>query len=264
MTTGIGRLKVTKLIASLVVRNEVSRYLEPCIASLLEYCDEVRVLDDGSVDGTEEVLLGVDGVEVLLSPSSTFYQHEGQTRQRLLEHTLEGNPTHILAIDADEMVSSGTAVRDAVSGDGDVWTLKMTEIWAANESSLYVRTDRQWSPRPVPILYRVPDNGDLRILDRQLACGREPVQIRQHRRPIHLDVQVLHFGWTNPEQRELRYARYTEHDGGAFHASAHLLSILDGKEILKREDWPEGLLGHRHAILQRSGFIPSDSTILGG
>jgi glycosyltransferase involved in cell wall biosynthesis len=45
-----------KLIASLIVRNELKRYLEPCVAHLLEFCDEIRVLDDRSDDGTREWL----------------------------------------------------------------------------------------------------------------------------------------------------------------------------------------------------------------
>lgn len=248
-----------KLVASMVVRNELGRYLEESLSSLLEFCDEVVVFDDRSDDGTSDYLLSLlkKNVRVFLNENGqTFFEHEGAIRQRLLNATLAYRPTHILAIDADEFISDGKALRAAVSGDGQVWTLQMTEIWTVSETSLYVRIDRQWGPRPVPVLYKVLPNQNLRILNRALACGREPVQIRQTRNPTRLPIQILHFGWTNPTQREDRYARYQVHDGGRFHANAHLLSILDGHEVLEKQPWPDQLLDRKPAILRHAGYDP--------
>lgn len=246
-----------KLVASLIVaEGEQNRYLDICLAALGEFCDEVRVVIDADCDSSVmEAFSWQDHrhCAVLCGPKVRFYQHEGRARQRLLDWTLEAEPTHILAIDADEFISDGQKLRQAVSRDGNVWTLDMTEIWGAMPNGLKVRVDRQWRPRSVPILYRVPDDpSSLKILDRALACGREPVQIRQYRNPTRLDISILHFGWAKESERQQRYDRYVEHDGGEFHASAHLLSILDGREVLKQQPWPSDLAKYKSALLERS------------
>ena len=43
-----------KLAASLILRNERARYLDACLSSLLEFCDDICVVDDGSTDGWHE------------------------------------------------------------------------------------------------------------------------------------------------------------------------------------------------------------------
>lgn len=247
---------MVRLAASMVVRNELNRYLKPCIEHLLSFCDVIAVVDDSSDDGTCEYLCDLDDRVVLDAGKwnePTFYTHEGEIRQYLLQHTFAQNPTHVLHIDADEFISDGHQLRERLSHGGPVWTLQMTEIWGADKNGLKVRVDRQWKPRPVPILYQVPPNpNDLRIMDRALACGREPVEIRRHRNPDRLEIEILHFGWANASERKQRYARYQQHDGGQFHANAHLLSIMDGREHLKNHPWPSGLAAWKSKILKQT------------
>ncbi len=81
-----------------------------------------------------------------------------------------------------------------------------------------------------------------RILDRALACGREPMWVRGVRaQPT--GTSVFHFGWANPATRQERYDRYAQADGGKFHASRHLDSILwnDRRVRLTWKKWPVGL-----------------------
>ena len=58
-------------------------------------------------------------------------------------------------------------------------------------------------------------------------------------------VSFFHFGWACVADRQARYDRYVEHDGGAFHASRHLQSIMwpdDHPRIgFCRSPWPAGL-----------------------
>lgn len=270
-----------KLAASLIVKNELGRYLQPCLDHLLEFCDEIRIVDDGSTDGT----LGhvgsawTRGRVFAAAGSSTFYEHEGRARQALLDYTLSGNPTHILAIDADEFVSEPIAIRSALNAaataperpvarhqrrrqrfTGSAWTLTMEEVWEADEQELRIRHDGGWKPHPVPILWKVPDGGvpqadrQWRIQDKALACGREPLAIRHVARFAKpAGSMILHFGWARQSEREARYERYVEHDGGNFHARRHLDSIMWTRErvVLRARSWPHALRPFKDEILER-------------
>lgn len=245
-----------RLVASLIVRNELGRYLAPCVESLLEFCDEVCVLDDGSEDGTYAWLANRPRVRVSAPRDPLFFTHEGRARQALLTWTLRHDPTHVLAVDADELVTDGPLIREALEArpDVDAWTVCMEEVWRARDDGLAVRIDGGWRPHPVPVLWRVPERTrGLRIADRQLACGREPEQVR--RLPAGcIDASILHFGWANRAERQARYDRYAVADGGRFHASQHLRSILwpDARVRTIPRPWPTVLEPYRATILARA------------
>lgn len=242
----------------MVGQGEIDRYLRVTVPALLEFCDEVRVVCEAT-DESCGWLQAHDRVVVDDAEPGSFFVHEGRARQRLLDFTLAGKPTHILAVDADEIVTDGQAVRSACElnqGVG-VWTLGIQEVWKADAGSLWLRCDGGWDMQArAPVLYRAPRVGGRlwRIPDRQLACGREPVAVRQVAgRAIRLPVELLHFGWTNVDERAARYQRYVDHDGGRFHARQHLDSIMwpDRKVRLARRDWPAGV--DREVLLARIG-----------
>lgn len=250
--------EAVKLAASLVVRNELGRYLEPCIGHLLEFCDIVAIRDDGSTDGfpaASAAYRSDSRVHVQLPTlEPQFFKHEGATRQGLLDFTLSMGPTHVLAIDADEFVTDGAALRRACEAGHRVVKLEMIEVWEASPGHLCVRVDGGWRPHGVHAVWAVPGrmDGRWRIADRALACGRVPMAVdRAHAAPCA--AEILHFGWANESERVARHARYVTHDGGRFHRSAHLDSILapcSGVE-LERMGWPDGLSGWRDAILAK-------------
>ena len=250
-----------KLVASLITRNEAGRFLEPCIKALLEFCDEIRVIDDNSTDGSAELMEGM-GVQVMRNERSVFYEHEGRARQTLLEWTMEGEPTVVLSIDADEFVDDGPALRKILEkpNASGVWALQMQEIWKADAQRLSVRQDGGWKEHPVGVVYWVPPdratNRQIRrnwvIPDRALACGRVPHIVGVWGRLNKPTVgNLLHFGWTCEADRDARYQRYVVHDGGVHHNSDHLTSIMfdDSKVELTRRKWPKGI--DKAALLKR-------------
>lgn len=249
-----------KLTASLIVHDELSRYLEPCIGGLLEFCDEVRVLDDASRDGWDEYLADAWGragrrVLALREDEPGFFTHEGRARQRLLDWTLAGEPTHVLALDADEFIADGAALRRACTDDLDVWACCMQEVWNADGAGLDLRQDGGWAETDVPVLWRPAALQAPRIADRALACGRVPEGVSRLRGG-HTCTAILHFGWANRAERAARHERYAVADGGRYHARAHLDSILlpDDRVTLNRVPWPAGIAPHRaEAILDHAG-----------
>lgn len=215
-----------KLLAYMPVHNELDRYLVPCLESLLEFCDEVAVWDDGSDDGTHEALEDLFGREDRLrfhvSGERAFFNHEGQLRQRALDWAVQTNPTHVLAIDADELVLEGQKLREQLN-QGRAWSLCMREVWKARENTLEIRQDGGWCEHPVPILWR--NVGRLPISNRKLASGRTPAAISTLR-PRFTDVAIYHFGWANKHDRQARYQRYVKHDNGRYHRNSHIQSIM--------------------------------------
>ncbi len=233
------------LAASVPVKNELGRYLQPCIASLREFCDIICVLDDGSTDRTGEWLDDNQDDQLLVkhidSEAGFFAGHEGRKRQALLGFTLEQGSDWVLAVDADEFVANWQQVRHFIHQPRPLGSLVMEEVWKADDK-LHIRQDGGWRQHAVPILWNTKASPVWTIQDRALACGREPEQIRGMRaRPTGADV--LHFGWADEQNRQVRYQRYVEADNGKFHNRRHLDSILwaDDKVQLSTRPWPPGL-----------------------
>ncbi len=232
------------LAASLIVHNERARYLEPCIEHLLTFVDQVCIVDDDSTDGTEEWLASLDDERIkVVKTLQTFFIHEGRARGRLIDWTLSHEPSHVLSIDADEFVSDGDALRARLEADPDypAWQLDIEEVWTANQH-LYTRQDGGWRTHGLACVWKAPGPGEqFTMMDRKLACRRVPEQVlKQRSKPT--GVSLLHFGWANPAERQQRYDRYAKHDGGRFHASAHLRSIMwpPARIKLRQRPWPEG------------------------
>lgn len=255
-----------KLAAMMVVKDEVWRYLQPCLDHLLEFCDAVCILDDGSTDEFREIdWAPPNGVHILRQSESTFYQHEGNTRQTLLDWTMMASPTHVLAIDADEFVADGQALRQALGQPSPrgVWRLNMQEVWGASDDAIILRQDGGWKEHGIGIAFWVPpDHFTNRVLrrhwripDRALACGRVPITVamnsnRTFEPPV---TDILHFGWACERDRQARYARYVEHDGGRHHAGSHLESIMwaDSRVNLTSRSWPDGLASVQQRLVER-------------
>lgn len=244
-----------KLVASLMVGpGEEDRYLSTCIEHLNEFCDEIRVRWEGDQGTNWEPGDAFPNLHILNAEPS-FFQHEGRARQQLLDFTLQAKPDIILAVDADEFVTDGPGLRTFLEGSrANVFTLSVQEVWKAEPDQIGIRIDGGWRPSEAPILYRVPVRQRLRINDRALACGREPVQIRNTRHRQHTGHSLLHFGWTNEADRQARYERYAVNDGGRYHRNTHIESIMfpDDKVKLTWKGWDGVAPEYREPLMERA------------
>jgi len=253
-----------RLVASVVVRNEMSRYLALTIPHMFTYCDEVCVLDDASTDGSAD-WLEANGCKVLRQAASTFYVHEGRTRDALLNWTLAHEPTHVIAIDADEFITDGKKLRTALeTSDCPTFQVDISEVWKCDTNQLWTREDGGWRTHPVTFVWRVPETRTVEwwIRDAALACGRTPQMVEEYERldcTDETEVGLLHFGWANADEREQRYQRYVEHDGGRFHSRTHLDSIMWPDQIcgLRETPWPKTLAPRlRDKIVRATNGMP--------
>lgn len=253
-----------KIVAAMNVRNELGRYLAPMVSSLLVGVDELRVQDDGSDDGTFEWLeeCGPE-VQVRRNVGLRWDENEGELHQSLLDWTLEARPTHVLAIDADEIVPEIHLLRERLAEfpHSRAFTLNMVEIWRRDVFPWLLRRDGGWRPHPVAIAWRVPrglreSKGEWAIWGRKLAGGRVPRKIRSDQRAnaaADLGLDILHLGWSDPDERKARHRRYVELDGGRYHAGAHLDSIMLPDSRCDLEPY-EGTLGvHRYLTEHLAG-----------
>jgi hypothetical protein len=252
-----------KIAASLILRNEAHRYLEPCIAHLLEFVDEVCVFDNGSTDGWEQTLRpgwGAEGSRVIVwydgaadSQMGSLFVNHAARRQRLLDLTLTRKPTWIVAIDADEFIADGAQLRHACETEQtDTLAVCLQEVWNAHDERLDIRQDGGWQERDVALVWR-PERirPPLQIVDRGPATGRTPEALNAARSHGHTCTALLHFGWANRAERADRHERYVVADGGRFHASAHLDSIMwpDERVAVQGQQWPSSLEPVRAQIL---------------
>lgn len=253
-----------KLTASLIVYNELNRYLRQSLPALLSYCDHVCVWSDGSTDGTtrylKEVALTTDKLHVKLASKNEMFKHEGQARQRLLEWTVDVvDDGYLLAIDADEFVAQPTLLTSVLTRyDGvPVVSLEIAEVWNVNKNLIFTREDGGWHAHNVPVIWRIPSKYELHeweIQNRALACGRVPLRVHGFQ-AVTADIQLLHFGWTNKAEREKRFQRYDKIDQGNFHAKAHLDSILypDSQIITQSRLWSSDMESLKAEILKSAG-----------
>jgi hypothetical protein len=228
---------------------EQDRYLAPFLDHLLDFCDEVRV----RCEDTEILFDPALAVEVMYAKPS-FFNHEGNARQQLLEHAMRGLPTHLLAIDADEFVGDGQKLRAAMEAGGQngVWKLEMTEVWGADKDALHVRMDGKWPPRPIGIAFEVPQDHHVnrqkrrhwRLPPSAAASGRVPIltQAASNRTSVPPTTSVLHFGWACKADRVARHARYANAEGFG-HDNRHIASIMfsDAQVQTKPIPWPPSL-----------------------
>jgi glycosyltransferase involved in cell wall biosynthesis len=235
-----------KLVASAIVRNEAGRYLETWLRHLLTFCDEVRLLDDGSSDETVEIALAYEPeVKITARAGRSFLSYESEARNELLRWTMGAEPSYVLSIDADEFIGDAGMVREAALSGAPVCALWMREVWKVSGDELGLRVDGQWGDRRCPLLWQAPDRlrgGRWQIPRRRLACGREPLAVRSQK-GVDTGVGIYHFGWTREADRVARADRYFQHDRGRFHADKHLQSILwpDTQVRLRWVPWPPSI-----------------------
>ncbi len=238
-----------RLVAYMVAAPlECDRYLRLAVESLSEFCDAVRVWGDGGVDEIREALRGTPA-DVQGSAQSGFWQHEGRTRQLALEWALAASPDYVVAVDADEFVADGQALRAALEKHEavvEVSALCMQEVWAANPGSLTVRMDGGWKPHPIPIVWK-PQPG-WNIPNRPHASGRTPSQVLSRWDRSFCPTEILHFGYTCKAERQARYQRYAD-TAGFGHAARHVRSIMDETVSECVQPWSEGLRPHAANIL---------------
>jgi hypothetical protein len=196
-----------------VVRDEAD-IIEATISRMLREVDHVLVADNGSVDGTAEILRSLDGVTVLVDPDPDFLVDQQQARRTtaLASLAAQRGADWVVPFDADEVwVAFDGRIGDVL--DDLPQSVRVVRAEMVN----HVVTDRDppGPDLPARLVYRLPRFHDLP----KVACRTDPglwimngnhrVTYRGVALPRRVDglLRVHHFPFRSAEQfvRKIRF-----------------------------------------------------------
>lgn len=241
----------TRILGSIVARNEVGRYLGDVIGWHLEFLDGVHLYDDQSDDGTVDVASRAGAVvDVRSDDVRPFLEHEGEFRQaawQSFEVDMQPLPGDwVLSIDADEFFCSPDAQeRDALellksfarSQDANATRVRIDEVFDVIAGVPQKRVDGFWAQISAPRMFRYESGG--RFANRRMGCGSSPTYVA----PVDataLACGILHYGYAHSEDRLEKHHRYSSivHHG---HNTRHIDSILKPATLqpVGGDRWPD-------------------------
>jgi glycosyltransferase involved in cell wall biosynthesis len=224
------------LVAGMIVRNEADRHLRPVLKRISEFCDNIVVVDDRSDDNTIDVCMEYTK-NVYRMGEQTFSKDESVLRKALLYHLQEVNPSHVLIIDADELISKEdfefVVQRLKMEPFYDWYGLQFYHAWKddPDNDKVYYRDDKLWKPNWGPRLFFWKGSGF--IQERKMGCSPTPSYVVESLNGLHVPVKILHLGYLQGKDKTAKFKRYTELDGGRYHNKAHINSIIDEDVVLK-------------------------------
>jgi Glycosyl transferase family 2 len=223
-------LESPKLTLSMVVHNEANRWLRDALRAHLPFLNEAVVIDDASTDETADVVQReLEGLPLRLIRNRTSrFANEIELRQQQWEEALASNPDWILNLDADEILEprASVVIPELVKQtDYAVFGFALYDFW----NSTHYREDDWWRAHavPRPFLTRYTPDFRYRWNDTPQHCGRMPANVLELNSAA-VDLRVKHMGWSKPEERERKHARYQALDPEArFGVREQYDSILD-------------------------------------
>lgn len=242
------------LVAALIVGNEADRYLSEVLAHLQTYVDGLIILDDGSTDETEEIILAQPKlIAYRKRPRSGFWSNEAEVRQELWTMIEAVGPRWVLAIDADEIFDEqikGALPSMLRQEKFQAFRFPIYHFWGDRR---HIRVDKWWDPRRnyEIFLFRYLPEQIYHWPHRELHCGRYPTEVLFY--PSRFShIRLYHYGWANPDEIKSKYSKYMARDaGGEWCPMEHYRSILDSNPTLLH--WTDGRLNvegqHRYCQL---------------
>lgn len=205
-----------RLIALLAVRNEMS-HLPGFLANVSPHIDGIMALDDGSTDGSGDLLRSHPKVlEVLCVPVDRPTWDEVGNFQKLHAAALRHGAEWMVALDADERVERNFRDRaERVIRRGSrlglqAYAVKLRELWDAPET---FRNDGVWGQKRIPRLFAALPNH--RFDYRPLHAVKAPLQGRVAGHFITADLEFYHLRTLRREDRVSRCEYYKALDPAA-------------------------------------------------
>jgi glycosyltransferase involved in cell wall biosynthesis len=218
------------VVCLLPVRNgeaDLPGFLE----SAARVADCVIALDDGSTDGTGDLLRASPLVErVIENPrrETSHGWHDGENRNRLLRACDDLAPEWVLSLDVDDRIAEddAAALRGFLAGDA---------LPGLAYGFPYVR---MWRGRTDPVAYAV-----WRLFSWE--PGQEFTRKRNHNQPVPTaislqrwvltTIRIQHWGVSDEERWEARQRKYREASG----PGAGIPTDFGGLDRHGGDDWPE-------------------------
>lgn len=214
------------IVGSMVIGNEIDRYLQASLTRLLEVTDKVFVMDE-STDGSGELAKEM-GCRVYKTKKDdpTFQKDESEYRQFAWDKMgsiLRLKETDwILSIDADEyMTGELEGLKTVVKSYREhvCFSLPILEVW--NIDPLQIRTDKYWKKNKARRFANYSMN--LKFRKTPMGCGSVP---HYNKPSLELSslMTILHFGYAIEEDRQKKYNFYNSRSH--CHNEEHIQSII--------------------------------------
>jgi glycosyltransferase involved in cell wall biosynthesis len=220
-------------------KTNIERFME----SVSRYCDGLVIFDDGSTDGTRDVITSYSGRFELEIPSNKVNTPdlEGYHRARSLTHCRRLEADWVLAIDPDEVIEKKgelgglRACLHSLDKEVSAVGFYKRELW---RSDRYVRTDTNWAHILEVRAFRLTDELCYNIQPAyrtELVPGFLPPPYAKS------SLKLLHYAYINDSAILHKYNRWK---GLGIDISEELndayLRLSDANPEWFGSDWPNG------------------------
>ncbi len=212
----LGALLVVKIVCMTQVYNQNSilgwdgkTHIERFMESVTKYCDGLVAFDDGSTDGSRDIITKWSGSIELEIPSNKVNtpDQENFHRARSYEHCKRLGADWVLCLDVDEVLEKRVelgalrALCEQLEPQHDTVGFLGRDLWRTGQ---YVRLDGHWSEPVGPRLLRVSAD-----LSYDVTPGvRTPLVPRNIVSMANSLLKVVHFGYSSDSLITQKYKRF--------------------------------------------------------
>lgn len=207
--------KTDRIVGSMLVGNEAGRYLEESIEWLLPRTSVIVIVDDGSTDGTQQILEDYaarypDKIRLYRHATSIFKEDEHLARESLHFKALKENPAFIIPLDADEELSMrfDKVLPELMKSKEVAFNFPIIHLF---EDDSHRRVDSLWGKQANIRFYRVLWREPQEFMASPLHCGSCPAYAYRLKFDRD-DVALVHKGWIRAEDFERKKKRNLEVD----------------------------------------------------
>jgi len=185
-------------------KTNILRFME----SVTKYCDGLVAFDDGSTDGSRDIITDWSGDFELEIPSNKVNtpSREGFHRARGLEHCRRLGADFVLCLDPDE-VFEDKAVRGSLRAlcenmfETDGIKFSRRDLWRTDR---YIRLDNGWSGGTGVRLFKLHDDVEYNAD----AGVRSPIAPDGLKKVSESILRIIHFGYSTDADILLKYKRF--------------------------------------------------------
>jgi len=204
------RRRSPRILALLTFRNEM-RFLPDWFENVRAQVDGVIALDDGSTDGSTELVARQREVLQLIRipPADPHLWDDAMNHRRLVETSWQYNPDWLVAIDADERIEiefrerAEREIARARRKGHRAWRVHVREIW---DDPVHYRADGIWGLKSAARFFEARRDHQFHM--QQLHCHWAPLNSMENGDFPQADLMLYHLRMLREGDRKSRQARY--------------------------------------------------------